>query len=85
MFRKLYRTTATTVVQYLYLKKIIFKDSQDNNNRKQFFPSSYVILLRKMELSRRTMDIIVHIPSAVGLILAGVRFNASDIMLSQCD
>ena len=30
------------------------------------------------------MYIIVHIPSSVGLILAGKPFNALDIMLSQC-
>ena len=36
-----------------------------------------------MELSQRSMDIFVHIPSAVGLISAGERFNASDIVLSE--
>ena len=29
-------------------------------------------------------NILVFVPSAVGLILAGDRFNASDITLSQC-
>ena len=35
-------------------------------------------------LPQKQMDIIVHIPSAVDLMLAGERFNASDIMLRQC-
>ena len=69
------------VVEYLYLKKIVLIIGRTIPTENSF---SELVILGTMELSRRPMGVIVRIPSAVGLILAGERFNASDIMLSQC-
>ena len=83
MFRKMCRTT-NTVLHHLYVKKIIPKTRNDTNDRE--YCSEFVILVvSKMELSQRPMDI-AHIPSTLGLIFwVGERVSASDIMLSQCD